>query len=323
MTVDISELANSASTDGSSNDSDNNDNGVDELKAACDAIDANLESAKEYVDNHGNKDDLIGFAERLADDDELWATQEEYRRKLDVHRIRQNYLYSVDGEFTKWGAAFYGNSDNPDPSADTYNGIQAKSRNMDGNLAFYKALFPAPAEQFWDQEPVLWEERPNDDAHIYVTQEFVSEYSGFTLDDGRPRPPTDEELANMNTDNTGSSGSSGGSGVPDPPFLPSTRTVDGVKNTIDQNDYTVDELRALLTSEKAEDNRKTAKEVIRRAIDNAEEAADTASSDANDEETPAMIAGRLVAETGTDTHPEAIAGMVRGGMSEAEIREYL
>lgn len=318
MTIEISELAGNASTD-SVEQSDNNDSGSDSdaLITACEAIDANIDSAKEYVDNHGNKDELTAFAETLADNDELWSVMEEYREKLDVHRIKQNYLYNVDGDFTKWSAAFYGDSDNPDPEADTYNGIQAKSRDMGGNLAYYKALFPEPVEAHWEQEPVLWEERPDEDAHIYVTQEFASEYSDFTLEDGRPRPPTDQELAELQ-------GSSGGSGTSsaDAPINPGTMTVETLKNKLKENDYTSTEVKAILTAEQNGDQRKTAIQAIRRALDNANDSDDSSEPDESGE-SPEEAAGRLVAETGTDMHPKAIAGMLRGGMGESEVKEML
>lgn len=340
MTTKLSDLVN-GSNDSSSTDSDSSADSapstVDELRGACEAIGADHESAQRYVDENGSKDDLIDFAERLADDDDLWRIQEEYRRLNDIHRIRRAYLYDVadrlDASFSTWSSAFYGDSD--DPSEGTYNAIQQKSRSEGGNLAYYKALFPEPVERFWDSEPVLYTERPGDDSHIYVSAKWVDEYSDFTFEyDGETliRPPTDEEIDQMAGSGSDSNSSSDTSG--DAPFAPGTYTVDGLRDALGTNpgeEYSVSELEALLEAEESGEDRKTAKKAIRGALNQARDSQsngqqtldESGSSPGGSKESPAARAGRLLAEHGIDTHPDAVTAMLENGMTEEQVVEAL
>jgi hypothetical protein len=190
---------------GNNSDSDSDDSA---LKSAVEAIGGNVDHALDYVQEHGNEDDLIEFAGSLASDEDLWQQQEEYRRMNDVHRIIRNWLRSADPEFTVYTGEFYGDSDDPEPGC--YNHEQQKSREMGGNLMWYRAIFPEPVTEYWDSDPVLWYEfdsvgysDADQDSHIYVTQDFVKSYSPFAREiDGseRPCPPSNDQLENSTTD---------------------------------------------------------------------------------------------------------------------------
>lgn len=252
--------------------------GSDDLEAACEAIGADYDHAKAYVDSHGNKDDLTAFAQRLANSDELFDAMADYRQGNCIHRMIRNWLRSDDRDFTAFTGQFYGNSDDPEPG--TYNDVQQRSREMDGNLMFYQALFPSPVGERWDSDPVLWHEFDSigyddgqQDTHIFVPREFVEEYGEFSIEidgESKPRPPANSELG-------GNSGNAGGSDAP----------------VIDPRNYTIDDLKEklqsllsdgvppegfdeILEAERSGKDRKGAKEAI-------EDARNDASPDESDE----------------------------------------
>lgn len=215
MTVKLSDMDVSGSSNDTANNSGASESGSDdehaEFEAAVEGVGGNVEHARAYVDANGAKEKFMDFIASL--DEDMMEQAEEYRLWNDQHRIRQRFLHNVDGDFSTWSSQFYGNSDDPDP--ETYNGVQQASRDAGVNLAFYKALFPEPQEEYWPAEPVLYEEvdrgygEGQQDSHIYVSQEFVNEYSDFTMDvngEAKPRPPTDDELQAMS--NGGASASS-------------------------------------------------------------------------------------------------------------------
>lgn len=330
-TISVDDLMES-SNDGAAQSSENNNSGADDdgaLETAVDEVGGNLESAREYVDNNGKKDDLTEFAQELARDEELHALQEEYRRMNDLKRIITNYLYNDDREYSHFLDSFWGDSD--DPTEGTYNYVQQQSRDEGGNLAFYKALFPEPVEAYWDDDVVLWQERPDDDSHIYITRSFVEEYGGFTIEvDGseKPRPPSDAELKEL------SDGGSGGSTPPSDssaPFDPGEMTVDALREALgDQpgDTFTVAELEALLEAEKSGDgkhgNRKLAKKAIRGALNQARDASDDEPEQQSLDESakdPEAVAGEIIGENGLDMSVAAIAGMLKGGMSREDIEQ--
>lgn len=256
MVTKLSDLASSVEQSTTDNDSDagSASSTSDSLRETCEEIGADYEHAQDYVDVHGGKDDLIEFAERVAEDDELVEQMERYRRWNDQHRIRRRHLHNVDGSFEAWTTQFYGDTDDPEP--ETYNGVQKASRAMDGNLIYYRALFPEPQEQYWNGEAVLWEDMgelghkdDEQDSHIYVDEDFVEEYSSFTVDvngEAKPRPPTDEEIQRMqggrDADAAASSSNDTQSGLP---FDPADYTVDGLRDKLTAkpgDHYTVEEI---------------------------------------------------------------------------------
>lgn len=312
--------ASSNDTGSTESETNNGDSSTSELQQACEAIGADFDHASEYVSEHGKEDDLVEFARRLANDAELHATMAEYRRGNGVNRIIQNHLRGADADFTVYTGAFYGDSDDPEPG--TYNDVQQRAREMDGNLMFYQALFPEPCEEYWDSEPVLWQEFDTigygddlQDTHIFVTREFVEEYSGrnsITVNgEEKPVPPSDEMLSN--------DGGSSGSASVDAPFDPEGFTNDGVENKLDTNDYSLDQLNGLLQAEKAGDNRKGAKNAIRDAIDAAEQTASGGDSDSG--ASAAQAAGEMTGSAGDSIPPEKVEELMDNGWTKDEIIE--
>lgn len=297
-----------SSNGGSGTESETNDGSSGsefaELREACEAIGADTENAIERVKSGDGADEesLVELARELADDDELWDALEEYRAFNDQHRLKQNHLLNSDKEFTDWSAAFYGDSD--DPEEGTYNAVQQRARDMGGNLYYYKALFPEPdAEHFPSDTAVVWQERPDEDSHIYVTEEYIEAYGDFTLEIAgkeRPVPPWN---------GASESGSSGNDDYPDP----NTLTVDSVKDIYDTvQDQSV--LEQALEIEKATKDRKTAKQYLERRIERAE-----SSDDESEGKSPEGVAGEIAANTSVDLHPDTIAEMVENGMTRDEI----
>lgn len=314
----------SSGNDAGSNDSETNDGGAsadtDALKQACEAIGADYENASSYVSEHGKEDDLTEFAQRLASDAELQAVQEKYRRFNDIHRIIRKYLRNADADFTAYTGAFYGDSSSPDEG--TYNFVQQESREVDGNLMFYRALFPSPDAEFWDNDPVLWHEFDStgysdgmQDSHIYVTQEFVSEYSGVNSlevqGDSKPVPPSNDML---NGDDSGSPASE----TSDSPFDPNSFTIPDLEEKLDNRDLSVDELESLLAEEKANAERKGAKNAIRDAIDAAEQTASNGGDSDDSDSSPAKTAGEMTGE-GNPVPPEKVKELMADGWEKDEI----
>lgn len=276
--------------DSSSTDSDttsgSSDSSSDDLRAACEAIGASYERAKAYVEEHDSKSDLVNFAERLANDDELWEVSEDYRCGNDVHRIVLNFLRSHDKDFTPFTERFYGEPDDPEPG--TYNFVQQRSQNMDGNLMFYRVLFPEPVADHWDGNAVLWHEfseigfgDDQQDSHIYVTEEWVEEYGDFTIQvDGtaKPVPPAREDLDGSAG---GSSGGASDSLVLDPDNYTSSdgQLSDALEEAI-ADGATESDLRAVLEAEQDGQDRSTAKGAIEAAIEEAD--ADSSSDGSGD-----------------------------------------
>jgi hypothetical protein len=202
-----------ASTDAETNDDDSEPE-TDELREICEAIGADFDHAEAYLDNNSvERETLVDFAELLRDNAELTELLEEYRMLNDKYRILQIYLLNADAEYTRWADRFYyGDGDNDNPGDGSYNDVQYRVRNeSDGNLIWYKALFPEPQAEYYPGDPVLWGERPDDDTHIYVSDSFVEQYldAGCTMvvdGDTKPRPPSDSELEAMGDDTQESGG---------------------------------------------------------------------------------------------------------------------
>jgi hypothetical protein len=262
---------NDGSTDAATSGSDDSGSDFAALESACDPIGADFENAKDAVKHRDGitEDDLIELAEKLAESDELWEMMEEYRTWNDQKRILVNHLRNHDKEFTDWSGAFFG--DSSDPAEGTYNDVQQRARDSDGNLYYYKALFPEPhMEHYPSDNAVVWQERPDEDSHIYVTAQYIEEYGGFQAEiDGQERP-----VPPWNGASAGSSGNSGGSGGQ---FDPREYTIKELEGELDQFD--ADELEAILEVEKETKNRKGAKSALRDAIDAREEADDSESGD--------------------------------------------
>lgn len=193
-----------ASTDAETNDGDDSD----ELRELCDEINADFDHAEAYLANNSvERETMVDFAKLLRDNPELMELLEEYRMLNDKYRILQIYLLNDDADYTRWADRFYyGDGDSDNPGDGSYNDVQYRVRNeSDGNLIWYKALFPEPQAEYYPGDPVLWTERPDDDTHIYVSDSFVEQYldAGCTMvvdGDTKPRPPSDSELEAMGDD---------------------------------------------------------------------------------------------------------------------------
>jgi hypothetical protein len=307
--LSLDDLQESSSNDGSSTDSDNNDSSADtdELREVCEEIGADYDHAIAYVNEHGQKDDLVEFAERLRDDDELWDAMVQYRMGNGVNRIIYNHLRSHEKSFTTYTGAFYGDSDTP--SEGTYNYVQQQAREVDGNLMFYQALFPEPVADRWDSPPVCWREYDDigyaddqQDTHIYVPKSFVDEYGDYTIEvagKARPRPPANDEIG-------GDSGGSSGDDADGLPFQPRDYTVEDIRNelvSLRENDAGPDVFGALLNAEQSNKDRKTAKEAIETAK---RKAMDAQSDDSgSDDESSAAKAGEANS-AGVQMDPDTI-----------------
>jgi hypothetical protein len=284
MVVTLDELG-SSSTDGGNGAETNANDSSDEpneqrerLQALCDELDADFDHAMKYVAENGQLDRLVDYANFMRDaDDEVWQDHEQYRRLSDQNRIKQFYLNDYyrehDVSFEKWVASFYGDSD--DPAAGTFNAVQQSFRSHDQyNLMLYKALFPEPQEAYWASQPVLWlkfdtlgYKDGQQDSHIYVEMDFAEEYGDFTMEvDGkeRPRPPSDEEIAQMQSGGGSRATSSSGDSSQDIPD-PTQHTVDSLKDRLAAI-QDVEILETVLDAEKATQNRKTAVDKIEAQI---------------------------------------------------------
>lgn len=316
---DLQSSSTGAEQNTTNSDSDTS-SAYESLRDACEDVGANYESAREYVDENGKKTELIEFATAMYtdDDDSIAALYEEYRRVNDVHRIVVNHLRSHAADFDEWTNKFYyGGGDSDNPGEGSYNDVQSRAADEKaGNLPFYKALFPEPNTDHWDSEAVLWEERPGEDSHIYVTRDFAEQYSQFSRKINgkeRPVPPSNEDIQSMNGDN---SGSSGGSGSTAAPINPANYSVDTLNTVLGNGDFPVDELKAILESEKSGENRKTAKKKINREI----RQASGGSADTDDTST-AAAAGRIHDENNMTIDAETTKELLDDDMAEEEIIE--
>lgn len=312
------------STDGSNaakstdNSSADDSDEYSELRALVNELGGNEESAIEYAkDSESAHDNIVEYAELVRDDfDAMVGQGETYRKYNCINRIVQNYLRSMDPDFDQWTGQFYGDFDTPEDG--TFNAVQQQSRSMDVNLPMHKAIFPEPVEASWDSEPVLWEERPDEDSHIYVSESFVDDYARFARKIGgkeRPLPPTNEELAELAAERNGG-GASDSSGDVDAPIDPAEFSVrDELKPLLEQMDYSADELRAIFEAEVAGKDRKTAKQKI-----NAEHPADLM-GDSDDDVSAAAKAGDLVENEGLDVPPNVVKAALESGKTEDEVVE--
>lgn len=320
------DAAQASSNDGSTtSDQTSDSDDAAELRDVCEMIGADYDHATAYVDKHGNKSDLIDFAQQLAGDDELWATQEQYRRMNDIHRIIRNHLRPHDLDFTTYTGAFYGNSDDPEPG--TYNHVQQKSREADGNLMFYRALFPEPVTDYWDSDAVLWQEFDslgyNDDeqdSHIYVTADFVDEYGNFTVEvngQEKPRPPANSEVGD------GGGASSGSDSSSENLILdPAEYTVEGLRDELQEylnSGAPAEDFARVLEAEEGEKDRKTAKKAIKGAKNEADSRDDAEQQDISE----AAAAGDVNSKPGVDIDPEEVKEYMEMGWSKDEIIELL
>lgn len=278
------------STDSGTSSSDSgSDSSADEygdLEEAVESVGGDFEHAKLYVEQTNNEPEvLIEFAEGLNDG--LMQLHETYRQSSDRKRIDMNWLRNDDErDYGKWRGAFYGDSDGSDDG--THNAIAQEVRDHEnGNLFWYRAIFPEPQTEFWDSDAVLWYEFDSigyedgdQDSHIYVTRDFAEQYSDFTIEvdgEARPRPPANSEM-----DQLGDSSS------------------DSSDLMLDPRDFTVEELRdelqaelhegwsstafeEVLEAEKAGKDRTTAKKAIRGAMNEAaSQESDSSQTDLSD-----------------------------------------
>lgn len=108
----------SANTSGAEGGSGGSSSGAKyaELRDACEAIGADYESAREYVDENGKKTKVIALAEKLEGNDAMFEAMEEYRQFAHMKGILQNFMYNMDDhEFTTWAGQFWGDTDDPEP----------------------------------------------------------------------------------------------------------------------------------------------------------------------------------------------------------------
>jgi hypothetical protein len=308
---------------------------------AVEAIGGDVEHAQAYVDEHGRKSDLAEFADRLAESGDLMAVHEEYRRMNDIHRIIKKWLRSAEQEYTGYTGKFYGDSDDPEPG--TYNAVQQKSREMDGNLMFYRAIFPEPQTAYWDSDPVLWFEFPEigytgdkQDSHVYVTADFAEQYSEFAIEiDGRnrPVPPANSDLEDGSSGASGSAQDASDAGTVE--FDPAEYTIPELEEALQSREFTEADLDALLDLEKSGQARKGAKNAIRDEIDaleaddgdsgNSTGTSKNATQESGDGETEAeqsgaATAGEMTAE-GESIPPEKVMELTEQGWTKEEIIE--
>jgi len=296
----------------------------DKLARVVDEVGGDIDGARAYVDEHGGKDKLVEFVESL--DDDLMEIMETYRYYNDcVKRIDMTHLRNRSESWSAWRQEAYGDSDDPEPG--THNYARNQSRDNGGNLMYYKAIFPEPQMEYWPgEEAVVWEERPNEDSHVYVSREWAEEFADFAREingEMRPVPPSDSDIESM-------AGDTDSGGLPDDaPFDPADFTVDELKEEVRNTDYSAEQLTALTKAEKAGDDRKTAHQELERqlaAVDpdeaKKEPPASADSSGISDAEERMMVAGRLKGEHGLETSVAGIAGMLES-MSEEEVVETL
>lgn len=333
--ISLDDLASSSNDSGSTASETNDDSGsVDDrferLEELCEEIGADFENAKQRaVDDDGiDLDDMLTFAENIAESDDLKEVMESYRRWNDQKRFVQNYLYNDDAhEYSAWLNQFWGDSDDPEP--DTYNYATQQSRDRDdnpGGLYVYKALFPEPATEVWPDEAVLLVEKPGDDSHIYVTKSWALEYQDFTIEingEEVPRPPSDGEINHGALQDDGDDGGTGA------PFNPSNFTNDEIRDklgTSPEEDFTEEGLEALLAAENEGKGRKGATKAIKGSLNQLRSAKEQEqqtlddASDSDDGESAAAMAGEIFAKHDlTIDDPDHIKGMLQGGMTKDEI----
>ena len=339
MVIDIDDMASSAESSanngGAEADDGGSSSGPDALEQAVEQIGGNYESVKEYVDENGRKEDVMAFYERLANDDELWALMEDYRRKIDQKRILSNWMYDMDADFEAWRGEFWGDSDDPEPG--TFNAVQQAARDSDGNLMWYKAAFPEPVEDFWEGEAVLFAERPGDDSHIYVTEEWVDTYDQFAKDvpgvGVRPMPPGDSEIGDAQSGGSGGSDADESTEI-DAPFAIDTYPANDAQKKIREG-WALGELKKLRKLEVESDKtkaggRKTVRNLLDKKIEGAREGDESGGSDeqatledASDSDgmSDEEFAGKMCAETGED--PSFVKGVVEAADTHEEAREIL
>jgi hypothetical protein len=141
---------------------------------------------------------------------------------------------------------------------------------MGGNLYFYKTMFPEPVEEYWDSDPVLLVERPDDDSHIYVTEDFVDTYGDYTMEvEGKTvvRPPSDAEIEALADEQSSSASDSTDDSDDDVDFILTNELInEEVKAAVEDVDDS-DVLRQTLTFEKRTKDRKGAKDAIQNRLD--------------------------------------------------------
>jgi len=314
-------------TDDGSTDSENDDDAFSELRDVCEPIGADVEHAIEAAKNDDGapEEKLIETAREIYDDDELWVFLETYRSMNGPRRILENYMRGHEKEFTGFADAFWG--DTSDPDEGTYNYVQQQVRGHDStaNLYFYKCLFPEPDAEHFPGEPAVWEERPDDDSHIYVTREWMDTYSDYTLEiNGKERPfPPWDAIAGEAGD--GDNNTEPGGDVLDPREM----TVDDIKDALDERDLSMDELKQLKEAESATENRVTALQAIRRAIADirtGESEPDETDDGTESGESPEAIAGKVLSRLSDENeaaHPEVVMAMARDGKNAEEIVNIL
>jgi hypothetical protein len=279
MVTTLSDL-NGAESSGNNSGSSDDDSGASgeysEVREAVEAVGGDVERVIDYVKENGSEEKVLDFFANLAGNDDLHAQMERYRRWNDVHRINQFYLRDADGDYTDFTSQFYGSTDD-EAGAETYNGVQQQTRDMGGNLMFYKAAFPEPQESFWDDEVVEWHPRPDDDSSIFVEKSWAQEFMPYAISiDGeqRPVPPTNDQLAEGASDSSGDGSGSNSAGEPwqftDSGLLKVTDlTVDEVREAVKTMDN-AENLRKTLQLERNQKDRKTAKEKIERQLEKVE-----------------------------------------------------
>ena len=326
-------------TDSESTDSEstNGDGAFSELRDACNTVGGSVDVAIDRAKNDDSvtEGDLIDTANEIHNSSELWVALENYRLMVDQSRIIKNYLRGHDKEFTGFASAFWGDTENP--SEGTFNHVQQQVRGHDGtaNLYYYKTLFPEPHAEHVGSEPVVWEERPDEDSHIYVTEEWLDSYADYTLElagEERVVPPWDSvagEATDGDNNNT----------EPDGDVLdPREMTVAEIKTALDERALSMDELKQLQEAEEATKDRVTALQAIRRAradIRTGEAEPDDADgyseaeSDSNDEpsgDSAEAIAGTVLSrlsDANEAAHPEVVMAMARDGKNVEEIVNIL
>lgn len=314
MALNVQDLM--GSTDSSNDAESTSDNQTKiQLDPVFENIGADEDRVCDFIDEQGKSDEITNLAKELADDDGLFELMEEYRRYVDLKRILQGYLYDADGDFSAFADEFWGDTDDPEP--ETFNFVQQKARDSVGNLYYYKQMFPEPVEEHWEGEAVLWTEREDDDSHIYVTESFVENFTDFTMEvngEEVPRPPTASELAELD----GGSQSETEQSVP---IDTTEHTIPELEDAIEDAmpGLSVEQTENLLVHEKANKDRKGAKEAIGAAIEAAKQLADD--SDASESSGDGFSVGELAGELRED--PDVIRGMRSKGLSEDEIREIL
>lgn len=311
-----------------------------ELKAACEAIGANYESVREYVDENGKKTEIIEQAEMLENNPEAMRAAEEYRQFSHMKGIVQNFMWNMDDhEFTVWSGQFWGDTDDPEP--DTFNYAQQQARELGVNLPWYDALFPVPQTEYWDGDAVEFTHIEKKDWTIYVPEWWVAEYEAYAKEvNGQvlPMPPSDSEIEAMQSGDSDATESVDESDErPDAPHAIDTETANDAQKTIRNGGWSLDELKKLRKLEvESERTKKGGRKTVRNLLDEKINAArENSGSDESDEQatlddTPESdgsddgmsreeFVGQVSATSGE--HPDVIRGMLKAGLDRDEIRE--